>query len=215
MKAIVAENLTFSHRNAERPLFEGLNLEIESGRITAITGRSGCGKTTLCQIICGIIPQSIKGDLSGSVYLYGKKTGELSIAERGEMVGYVFQNPSVQLFSPTIEDELVFGPENLCLEQEGIEARLETVLNQLSIRSLLYKNPTQLSLGQQQLVALAAVLMLEPKILICDEVFAYLDQQNAERVKALFLKMREMGRTILLVSHERTHVDIADTVIQL
>ncbi|MEN6462697.1 MAG: ABC transporter ATP-binding protein, partial [Syntrophomonas sp.] len=113
MKAVDARTITFRYKGQTSFVLENVFFELEQGQIAAITGPSGCGKSTLGYCLCGLIPKLIKGDFSGEVTVQGR-------------VGIVFQDPDTQIFLPTVEDELAFGPENLCLSREKIGERIET-----------------------------------------------------------------------------------------
>jgi energy-coupling factor transport system ATP-binding protein len=188
---------------------------VKSGETVAIKGQSGCGKSTLCNIICGLIPRIYKGNLTGEVLIYGENIENLSIAETVQKIGIIFQNPSTQLFSPTIEDELAFGPENLCVDKEEIGIRINKILKTINMEKCIYDNPNNMSGGEQQLIAIASVLMLNPSILICDEIMSWIDDEGKEIIKSVLLRLKEEGKTIIMVDHDLENIKIADRVIYL
>jgi energy-coupling factor transport system ATP-binding protein len=161
------------------------------------------------------VPRLYKGELTGEVLIFGENIKNLSIAEVVTKIGIIFQNPSTQLFSPTIEDELAFGPENLCVEREKISSRIDEILRIIKMEKYRYDNPNNLSGGQQQLIAIASVLMLKPSILICDEIMSWIDDEGRKIIKDLLLKLKKEGKTIILVDHDNDNLNIADRIIHI
>ncbi len=210
MIALEVSELSFSY--GEIPLFSDVGLSVSEGECVALTGPSGCGKSTLCYILSGIIPRSIDGNINGDVRLFGNNPSELSLSETIERVGVVFQNPESQLFSPTIEDEVAFGPENLCLPREEISRRITSALVAVGMQDFRHTNPSQLSGGQKQLVALAAVLALQPRALIFDESLSQLDPDSAALVKQAIQAQKQQGKAILIVEHNEENLDVADRI---
>lgn len=215
MDAVQVRNLNFKYENRDKKTLEDINLNFKKGEITAILGKSGCGKSTLCKCICGLIPNTYKGEFSGEILLFDKDIKDMNIDEIVTKVGIIFQNPATQLFSPTIEDELAFGPENMCIERVEIGRRIDNILKTINMEEYRYENPNNLSGGEQQLIALASVLVLEPDILICDEIMSWVDREGKEVIKNLLLKLREEGKTIIMVDHDMENVKIADKIIYI
>ena len=210
MKAFETRGLSFSY--GESILFSGVDICVDEGECAALTGPSGCGKSTLCYILCGIIPRSVDGNISGTVRLFADDIRNLPLEETVRRVGIVFQNPDSQLFSPTVEDEVAFGPENLCLPREEIGRRITAALHSVGMQDYRHANPMQLSGGQKQLVALAAALALEPKALIFDEAMSQLDSDSTKLVKQAIQKQKQQGRAVLIVEHDTENLDAADRV---
>jgi energy-coupling factor transport system ATP-binding protein len=125
-------------------------------------------------------------------------------------VGIVFQNPETQLFFPIVENELAFGPENLCINSSKIGERIEKVLELLNIEELRYERIEHLSGGQKQMIALASVLTLEPDILIFDEVMSQIDTEGKKAIKDIILELKSEGKSIIMVEHNLENIDIAD-----
>ena len=215
MNAVEVKNLSFKYNNSEEYILKDVNFSVKSGETVAIKGQSGCGKSTLCNIICGLIPRIYKGNLTGEVLIYGENIENLSIAETVQKIGIIFQNPSTQLFSPTIEDELAFGPENLCVDKEEIGLRINKILKTINMEKCIYDNPNNMSGGEQQLIAIASVLMLNPSILICDEIMSWIDDEGKEIIKSVLLRLKEEGKTIIMVDHDLENIKFADRVIYL
>lgn len=215
MKAVEIINLNFKYKNSTDFILSNINLEIESGEITAIVGKSGSGKTTLCKCICGLISKDKYSDFTGKVILYDNDISHMDIAQLVTTVGIIFQNPSTQLFSPTIEDELAFGPENLCIHREEIGRRMDHILKIIGMEDYRYDNPNNLSGGQQQIIAIASVLMLNPKILICDEIMSFVDEEGKKLIKSLLISLKYEGKTLIMVDHNIENIDIGDKFIHL
>ncbi|MDD4237301.1 MAG: ABC transporter ATP-binding protein [Desulfotomaculaceae bacterium] len=194
---------------------KNISFKVAPGEIVALIGLSGCGKSTLCLCLGGIIPHYLGGELTGRVSVNGKDTKEYKVAQLALEVGLVFQDPDTQLFSPTVEDEIAFAPENLCLPVEEIGSRINKVLDILGISALRKENPNRLSGGQKHLVAMGAVLALEPAILVLDEVLAQLDPVGKKTINDILLDLRQQGKTILIVEHDLETVSIADRVLVL
>lgn len=212
MNVVVVENLSYKYRAEGALVLKNLAFEIVRGEIVVLMGLSGCGKSTLCYCLSGIIPHFRGGMMDGKVWINGKNTRDFRVARLAREVGLVFQNPDTQLFSPTVEDEIAFAPENLCLPPVGIRKRVDEVISLLGIDALREANPYQLSGGEKHLVALAAVLALDPPVLVLDEVMSQLDQGGKKKVADAVEKLRQQGKTIIAVEHDLETVSIADRV---
>lgn len=199
MLAVEAKALSFCYKGQLSPVFENLNFELKQGAIAAVTGPSGCGKTTLGYCICGVIPRLIKGNFSGQVHLRGRAS-------------IVFQDPDTQIFLPTVEDELAFGPENLCLARQEIGKRIELTLELLGLGDLRRENPALLSGGQKQLVALGGVLTLSADVIVLDETLSQLDTSARARVKSILLALKQENKTVIIIDHDANNLELADEV---
>lgn len=215
MNAIKVRNLNYRYKDDGPNILTNVNFDVQVGQILGVSGKSGRGKSTLCKCLCGIIPKLQKGSLSGDVFLFNENISNKTISEIVMKVGIVFQNPLTQLFSPTIEDELVFGVENLCIEREEIDRRLKNVLKKLDIEKLRYKNPNELSGGQQQLIAIGAVLMMEPQVYIFDEILSFVDKDGKKRVLDIIKDLKEKEKTIIMVDHNIENTDLADKILYI
>ncbi|HBC92424.1 MAG TPA: ABC transporter ATP-binding protein [Pelotomaculum sp.] len=215
MDAIVVDRLSCRYQAAGRQILKDISFKVAPGEIVALIGLSGCGKSTLCLCLGGIIPHYLGGELTGQVLVNGKDTREYRVAQLALEVGLVFQDPDTQLFAPTVEDEIAFAPENLCLPAEEVGTRVNKVLDTLGISDLRKTNPNHLSGGQKHLVAMGAVLALEPSILALDEVMAQLDPAGKKTINKILVDLRRQGKTILMVEHDPETVSIADRVLVL
>ncbi|MFO7941459.1 MAG: ABC transporter ATP-binding protein [Bacillota bacterium] len=207
---LVARNLSFSFPSTGAPLFRDVNLSLRSGEVMAILGLSGSGKTTLCYCLCGIIPLIVEGELEGEVRIDGVRTTEMRPPEIAEKLGVVFQDPEGGLFFPVVEDEVAFGPENLCIPPEEIGHRVHAALRAVGMEDFRHRNPHRLSGGEKQLIATASVLSLGPRVLILDECMSQLDERGRTMMRALILRLREAGKAILMVEHNPENLTVAD-----
>jgi energy-coupling factor transport system ATP-binding protein len=212
---IEIKDLSFRYKNKKRNILNGANLKIKKGEVIAIVGLSGNGKSTLCHCISGIIPHVYDGELDGQVLLYGKDIKEMKLPTICTKIGIVFQDPDTQIFSPTVEDEIAFGPENLCIDRDEIGKRIFEALDKVKMKEFRYDNPNNLSGGQKQLIALASVLSLKPQILIFDEVMAQIDKAGKKRIKEIIKELKSEGKTIIMVEHDLNNLDVADRVLAL
>ncbi len=214
MSVIALNDVSFHYPECAM-LFSHISLQVEQGVCAALCGPSGSGKSTLCYLIGGIIPRSMDGTVTGDICLYDKPVSDIPLHEIVQNVGIVFQNPDAQLFSPTVEDEIAFGPENLCLPRKEIGARIDEALGAVGMEQYRAYNPNDLSGGQKQLIALAAMLALKPKILLFDESLSQLDDEATARIIDVITKLKNLGHTILMVEHDEENLGIADRIYRL
>src|SRR5262249_44539322 len=161
-------------------------------------GPSGCGKSTLALTLVGLIPTRITGQLRGAVYLDETALSRLTIHEVSQRVGIVFQNPDNQLVQLSVEEEVAFGPENLMLSSDEIDARVTWALEATGMLQLRHEQIYALSGGQKQRVAIAAALAMRPQVLILDEPTSDLDPIGTQEVLAVTRKLNKQdGMTIV------------------
>jgi energy-coupling factor transport system ATP-binding protein len=215
MDAVVVRDLTFRYWPEGPVVLDGVDFQVSHGEMLAVTGLSGCGKSTLCACLNGIIPHSRGGEMTGSVLVNGKNTREHRVASLALEVGLVFQDADTQLFSPTVEDEIAFAPENICLPPGCIRERVDQVIALLGIEAFRGADPNRLSGGEKRLVALAAVLALNPPVLVLDEVMSGLDAGGRKKVGDVLETLRRQGKTIITVEHDFESVAFADRMLVL
>lgn len=202
MSIIRASNLSFTYAGAPRSSVEDVSLEVSPGEFVVLTGPSGCGKTTVCRCLNGLIPNFYSGDFTGELVVDGMNVKEHTTAELSSHVGLVFQNPENQLFSLSIERDVAFGPENLGLSREETRRRVDWALEVTGITDLKDRPPYELSGGQQQRAAIAAVLAMQPKIIVLDEPTSFLDPKSALEILEVISDLnKKLGITIILVEH--------------
>jgi energy-coupling factor transport system ATP-binding protein len=178
-----------------------VDLRIASGEYVLVCGASGCGKSTLCRTLNGLIPHFYGGRLEGEVRIEGKSTSGLSVADLFEQVGVVFQNPEIQLFSSSVAREIAFGLESLGLPRAEILERVSATAQMLNLSGLLDRNPRELSGGEQQLVAIAALLAIGPRLLVLDEPYANLDPVSVRRVRTALKAIHKSGTGVIVSEH--------------
>jgi len=213
MRAVEVRNLSVAYDG--RSIIRDFSFAADTGEAVLLKGPSGCGKSTFLHAVCGLIPGSIQAEISGEILISGKNILDLSVAERAGEIGIVFQNPETQLFCDSVEDEVAFGLENLCVPRDEIGRRLDTVLTLTGLEKHRFDSPKELSGGQKQLIVLAAVLVLNPKILLLDEVLSQLDYNSRQSFKAQFLALKHEGRTLIMVDHDGDLESISDRVVDL
>jgi len=202
MAIIETKTLTYTYPGGTKPSIRDVSIKIEKGEFTLITGPSGCGKTTLCRCFNGLIPHFYQGDMKGEVTVAGLKVEEHPIYELAIHVGLVFQNPENQLFALSVEKDVAFGLENLGVQREEMRKRVEWALKLAGIYDLRERAPHELSGGQQQRVAIAAVLAMQPEVIVLDEPTSFLDPLGAKKIFEVIYELnKKLGITILLVEH--------------
>ncbi|MGQ4915764.1 MAG: energy-coupling factor ABC transporter ATP-binding protein [Candidatus Asgardarchaeia archaeon] len=202
MALIEVEHLFFRYSRSNHWILEDINLQISSGEFVLLLGTTGSGKTTLCRTFNGLIPHFHRGVYQGVVRVAGFEVDKTETPKLAKYIGYVFQNPENMLFSLNVEREIAFSLENLAYPKDTIIQRVDEVLSLLNIEHLRHKAPYELSGGEQQLVAIASVLALKPKIIIFDEPTANLDPLTADYVLRLIKRLNTVfGITIILVEH--------------
>ena len=145
------KNLSFKYSEAAPVILDSINMEIAEGSITAIAGLSGCGKSTLAFCMCGAIPKVISGIVSGNIMYKGEDINTKSLPTLAQKIGIVFQDVDNQLFLPTVDAEIAFAPENLCLSYEEIEKIVQEVAAALGIENLKHKKPLFAFRGESNL----------------------------------------------------------------
>jgi cobalt/nickel transport system ATP-binding protein len=192
------------------PALRGLSLRIAVGQRIALLGTNGSGKSTLLRLLDALcFPDR------GQLFAFGEALSEQRFRDDAfaygfrRRVGFVFQNPEVQLFNPTVFDELAFGPLQLGWPPEEIRRRLDAMLAELSIAPLRHRSPHRLSCGEKKRVALASVLITQPQVLLLDEPTAALDPRSQSEVVRFLRECKETRRTVVTATH---HLDIVPAI---
>ena len=200
---IKIEELTFKYSGAKQNALNNLSIHIEKGDFVGLIGESGAGKTTLCNCINGLIPHHYKGDFYGAVKIDGQDTFESDTGKLALKVGSVFQDIESQIVSYFVEDEILFGLENFGVPSDQIENRITNALEALEISELRHREVSTLSGGQKQKVVIAAILALEPEILVLDEPTGELDPASSVQIFRLLKKLnKEKGITIVVAEQK-------------
>ena len=205
MNAVQIDHLTFTYPGAQQPTLRDVNLTIEKGDFVAIVGNNGCGKSTLCKTLNGLIPQFITGEYEGRVEVCGLDASAADVGALAQKVGYVYQDFENQIVRPTVLDDASYACLNYAMPDyldRGREA-----LRQCGLQGREDDFIWQLSGGQTHLLALAGVLSLQPEVLILDEPIAQLDPGHADRIYAVLRRLnREYGKTILVIEHHTEYI---------
>ncbi len=214
---IELSDYSWRYLDSETFAVQNLNLSFEEGRFFGIIGQNGAGKTTLAYSIDGLIPGQYHGIKHGSVKVRGKEVEEYETGSLQRMIGMVFADPEAQFTAMTVEDELVFGMENLGMTIPEIRERLEWVTDLTNMQPLMEKPPYELSGGQKQRVALAAVLAMTPQVMILDEPTSMLDPISRKRVFDVLARLKkERSMTVIVIEHSLENlIPLADEMILL
>ncbi|BAG08862.1 energy-coupling factor ABC transporter ATP-binding protein [Finegoldia magna] len=201
---IELKNVSFKYELQQEKTIKNLDLYVQQGEFIGIIGKNGSGKTTLCNIIRGIIPDFVQGEISGDIIIDNKNIDDIERGEMAELVGFVFQNPFSQIsgIKKTVFEEIAYGLENLGVPREEIKQRVTDVIKLLKIEDLQDKNPNELSGGQSQRVAIASIIVMNPKVLIFDEPTSQLDPLGTEEIFDILKLLKSQNKTIILVEHK-------------
>ena len=200
--ALEAKGFTLTYPGAEQPVFPPLDFSIGEGETVALRGDSGVGKSSLLLCACGLIPGSIPAETAGELRLFGRPIADYTRAELTQAVGMVFQDPETQLFCGTVELEVAFGLENLCVPPDEMRERVCEALETVGLWERRGTSPSLLSGGQKQLLALAAVLVLRPRLLLLDEALSQLDACAAASMLDVLRQLQSAGQTMIFVDHD-------------
>jgi len=184
-----------------------VSLKIEAGEAALIRGPSGCGKSTLARCLAGLIPHLYRGQLEGEVRIAGEHSAEMELWRLAEQVGMVFQNPAAQILASTVEDEILFGLENLGLPKEEIDHRLNAALERFGLTEMRQRSPQRLSGGEQQKLALAAITARRPAALVLDEPLSMLDTTAALEFVQHTQELQKEGSAVIFCEHRQEYLD--------
>jgi energy-coupling factor transporter ATP-binding protein EcfA2 len=211
------DHLTYRYPGRERPVLQDLALSIEEGEFLLVMGPSGAGKSTLLRCLNGLVPHFYGGTIAGQVQVAGRNPVAAGPRGMADVVGFVLQDPEAQFVVDKVEDELAFALENQGMDPVVMRKRVEEVLDQLNIADLRQRSVNTLSGGERQRVAIAAVMTLQPRVLVLDEPTSQLDPQAAEEVLDTLVKLnQDLGLTIILSEHRLERVvQYADRILYL
>lgn len=200
MESYSIKNLSFSYPEQERLVLSNVSLNIEKGQFVILCGPSGCGKTTLLRHLKTVFtPHGVR---IGTIYFEGVPLNELNHKQQSSRIGFVLQSPENQIVTDKVWHELAFGLESLGLDTASIRLRVAEMASFFGIQNWFYKNVTELSGGQKQILNLASIMTMQPSVLILDEPTSQLDPIAASDFLATIAKInRELGTTIILTEH--------------
>ena len=190
---------------------QNANLAVHKGEILGVVGQNGSGKTTLVKHFNGLLKPT-----RGRVLIAGQDSSKRPVHELARHAGYVFQNPNHQLFATTVAAELAFGPKNFGLKPKEVEARVADAVEFFDIAPLLEQHPYRVSFPMRKLIAMASIYTMQPSVFVLDEPTTGQDHNGANMVRRLVRRLREMGRTVIVVSHDMALIaEVADRVVAL
>lgn len=209
------KNLTFSYPDTDSPALKDVSFCIEQGDFVVICGKSGCGKSTLLRHFKTVLTPY--GKRTGSILFEGTPLEQVDMRTQAGQIGYVLQNPDNQLVTDKVWHELAFGMENLGFDQQTIRLRVAEMASFFGIQNWFYRDVETLSGGQKQLLNLASVMAMQPKVLVLDEPTSQLDPIAASDFLATIRKINlDLGVTIILIEHRLEEVfPMADKVLVL
>lgn len=204
---IKLEKISYSYYG-KIPALGNISLEVKTGEHLAIIGANGTGKSTLLQIMNGLLFPS-----AGKYFFHGQEITAKALQDKGILkffrgrVGYLFQDPDTQLFCPTVFDELLYGPQQLEMDEQEAWQRANEVMEFLGLKKLKDRPSYMLSSGEKKKVALASILTLNPEVLLLDEPTNGLDPRTQSFFVELMLALKAAGRTIIVATHDLSLVD--------
>ena len=205
MHAVEIDGLTYTYPGAAQPTLKDISLQIEQGDFLAVVGNNGCGKSTLCKTLNGLIPHFITGDFAGRVKVGGLDTLESDVSLLAQKVGYVYQDFENQIVRPTVLDDASYACLNYAFPDYLDRGR--AALKQCGLEGREGEYVWQLSGGQTHLLALAGAVSLQPDILILDEPIAQLDPMHADRIYGVLRELNETyGKTIIVIEHHTEYI---------
>ena len=207
------QNFSFRYEESKDFTLRGIDMTVQTGEFVLLTGRSGCGKTTLIRSLNGLIPHFYPGEIQGDLVMDGRSLLEMKPAQLAGQVGTVFQDPRSQFFMTDTTRELAFGCENMGLPREETIDRIAKATKDLELADYLNRSIFALSSGEKQQIAVGSVYALSPKVYIFDEPSANLDYAATKRLAEIMGKLKRDGYTIFVVEHRFYYLrDLIDRV---
>lgn len=210
------QNVSFTYEQADTPSLKNINLSVKTGECVLLCGKSGCGKTTLIRLLCGMLPDFYNGVFTGSVSVKGIDPVTAPMYEIAKTVGTVFQNPRTQFYTVNTTSEIAFGCENFGMEPKLIRDRVYETADALHINSLLDRNIFQLSGGEKQKIAFASIYAVNPDIYVLDEPSSNLDNHAINELRSMLQFLKAHGKTIVIAEHRIRYLkELADRVVYM
>lgn len=209
--------VSYAYPQAKTPALRKVSLEVPQGQFLAVVGGNGAGKTTLSYVLSGFIPHHFKGSYRGTIEVAGMDLPQHSLGQIAGQIGLVFSNPFNQISGArfTVEEEVAFGLENLGVPRAEMRERVARVLQMTGLADVASRSPYALSGGQQQRLAIASMLVMEPRLLVLDEPTSQLDPAGKKQVFAVLDQLAAAGEmTVVIIEHELEWIgNFADRVI--
>lgn len=205
MDAIQIENLGFMYSDSNELILKDINLTIEYGKITLLTGKTGIGKSTLLSLITRLIPNEKSGEIRGDIKIDGQSVQGMSITDISSKIAFVLQDVDSQIFHKYADDEILFGMENIGIEKEKAFEIKDDILKQINISS--NRIVSTLSGGEKSLLMILSMINMGQKIIILDEPFANLDNKKAKFLLEVLSNKAKEGKAILICEHRTSLVE--------
>lgn len=203
--AISVSNLSFRYKTGDIQALKDVNLQLPPATCTLIRGESGSGKTTLCYCLKGLIPQAVEGDFTGRIETAGMDVTKYRIQTLSKHIGFVLQDPEVQIVGRTVYEDLMFGPRNLLIPKNTIVSEITSALRAVGLEGYEDRETYQLSGGEKQRLTIAGILAMKPQVLILDEPSSELDPAGRRDLYDLLLRLKcDTGLTIVIVDQQLT-----------
>ncbi|WP_040206031.1 energy-coupling factor ABC transporter ATP-binding protein [Neobacillus jeddahensis] len=196
---IKVSDLSFSYRKGT-PVLSGINLELDQ-RSTAIIGQNGAGKTTFVKLLKGLL----KAD-EGDIFVNNHHVKETTAAELAKTIGLVFQNPNDQMFKRTVLDEVMFGPLNIKMDKQQAKENALMAIRMVDLQGKLDINPHDLSLSEKKLLCIAAIVAMDPDIIILDEPTIAQDHAGKEKIKQIIKALKDKNKLVMTIIHDMDFV---------
>lgn len=210
------QNVSFTYEQADTPSLKNINLSVKTGECVLLCGKSGCGKTTLIRLLCGMLPDFYNGAFTGSVSVKGIDPVTAPMYEIAKTVGTVFQNPRTQFYTVNTTSEIAFGCENFGMEPKLIRDRVYETADALHINALLDRNIFQLSGGEKQKIAFASIYAVNPDIYVLDEPSSNLDNHAINELRSMLQFLKAQGKTIVIAEHRIRYLkELADRAVYM
>ena len=210
------QNVSFTYEQADTPSLKNINLSVKTGECVLLCGKSGCGKTTLIRLLCGMLPDFYNGVFTGSVSVKGIDPVTAPMYEIAKTVGTVFQNPRTQFYTVNTTSEIAFGCENFGMEPKLIQDRVYETADALHINALLDRNIFQLSGGEKQKIAFASIYAVNPDIYVLDEPSSNLDNHAINELRSMLQFLKSHGKTIVIAEHRIRYLkELADRAVYM
>lgn len=213
MKSIIFKDYFFKYLHQNNHALNNLNFEVEEGSVVGIIGKAGAGKSTVVKSLNGLVPRVELGYQEGHVIVDGKDTLENEVNQMARHVGIVLQNPEVQIFSLTVRDDIAFGPANLGVPRAHILRSVQQALVDAELEDLADRNPNDISGGEQQSLAIAGILAMEPKVMAFDEPISMLDPLGKQRVMSIMKQVTERSQTTSMCTEAGADIEAVSEVV--
>ncbi len=211
--AVALEDVSFTYADGERPALSRIGFAVVAGEMVGVMGASGAGKSTLAKCLNRIVPEFEGGAFAGVVRIGGRSLHGARVCEVAPRVGMVFQDFEAQLFSTNVAHEVAFAMEQVGMEREEMVRRIRPALEAVGLAGFQHRDPTSLSGGEKQRLAIASVLALRPAVIVLDEPTTDLDPEGKAEVFALIRSLREQGFSLIVIEHEAEVLRGADRLV--